>query len=261
MNTFRNKIGFLSSNALKIIAMILMLVDHVGYILYPNIEVLRIIGRLSFPIFAFHIAEGCRYTRNKLRYFLLIFILAIIFQLVLYFFLDETYMGIFVTFSISILATYALMFVKKTIFEKGFYVYHVILSIILFIGVIAGAYFLNLYFTIDYGFFGCISPTIISLFSFTFIDKSKARNVNVVNKLYKLDCLLLKILTLSIALVLIWAFSIDISLKHVQLYSLLSIPILLLYNGKRGKYRLKILFYVFYPVHLVILNFIANYLM
>ena len=58
----------LTGNQLKIIAMICMTVDHVGFILFPKQEIFRIIGRLAFPIFAYMIAEGCRYTRNYGRY-------------------------------------------------------------------------------------------------------------------------------------------------------------------------------------------------
>ena len=57
----------LSGNALKIIGAITMLIDHMGVVLFPGIAILRIIGRISFPIFAFMIAEGCRYTKNKLK--------------------------------------------------------------------------------------------------------------------------------------------------------------------------------------------------
>ena len=59
-----SKIRFLSNNTLKIIAALAMLADHVGYLLFPDVTVLRIIGRLAFPIFAFTIAEGCKYTRK-----------------------------------------------------------------------------------------------------------------------------------------------------------------------------------------------------
>ena len=43
----------------------------------------------------------------------------------------------------------------------------------------------------------------------------------------------------------------------VQYYSLLAIPLLLLYSGKRGKANLKYFFYIFYPVHLAVLQGIA----
>ena len=63
------KQGVLNGNHLKLIAAFTMLLDHVGILLFPQIRLLRILGRLAYPIFAFMIAEGCRYTKNKLRYF------------------------------------------------------------------------------------------------------------------------------------------------------------------------------------------------
>ena len=44
-----------------------------------------------------------------------------------------------------------------------------------------------------------------------------------------------------------------VSQKNMQWWSLLTIPLMLLYNGERGSKKLKYLFYVFYPLHLVIL--------
>ena len=59
----------LNRNVLKIIALITMLIDHIGLVFFPGIEIFRIIGRISFPIFAFMIAEGCEHTENKKKYF------------------------------------------------------------------------------------------------------------------------------------------------------------------------------------------------
>ena len=58
------KLKTLSGNALKIIATILMVIDNVGYIIFPSVLAFRIIGRISFPIFAFMIANGTKYTKN-----------------------------------------------------------------------------------------------------------------------------------------------------------------------------------------------------
>ena len=48
----------MSSFALKIIAMITMLCDHCGYIFLNKTSFLNVIGKISFPIFAFQISEG-----------------------------------------------------------------------------------------------------------------------------------------------------------------------------------------------------------
>lgn len=65
---------------LKLIAMVAMLCDHAGKMLFPQIPVLRIIGRLAFPIYAYCLAVGCVYTRNPLNYLKRLLLLALIVQ-------------------------------------------------------------------------------------------------------------------------------------------------------------------------------------
>lgn len=57
-------------DTLKAIALLTMFIDHVGYLLYPKIFLLRIIGRLSFPIFAYLLAKGVKRTSNPRTYLL-----------------------------------------------------------------------------------------------------------------------------------------------------------------------------------------------
>ena len=92
----------LTGNQLKSIAMIAMTCDHVGLQLLPQFPILRIIGRLALPIFAYMIAEGCRHTRNRPRYLLTILGFAFICQAVYFFAMGSVYMCILVTFSLSI---------------------------------------------------------------------------------------------------------------------------------------------------------------
>ena len=102
------KRGILNGNHLKLIAAFTMLVDHMGVMLFPQVRLLRIIGRLAYPISAFMIAEGCRYTKNKLRYFFMVLVLGASCQLVYYLFARETRQNILLTFSCSILLIYTL---------------------------------------------------------------------------------------------------------------------------------------------------------
>jgi len=68
----------LSNSKLKIIALIAMTIDHVGYTLYPNLVILRIIGRVAFPIYCFLLVEGFRYTSSRKRYFIRLLVFALI---------------------------------------------------------------------------------------------------------------------------------------------------------------------------------------
>ena len=71
----------LTGNQLKILAMIAMTCDHVGLQLFPQWTFLRIIGRLALPIYAYMIAEGCRYTRDRRKYLLRMVSLAALCQI------------------------------------------------------------------------------------------------------------------------------------------------------------------------------------
>lgn len=65
---------------LKLVAMIAMLCDHAGKMLFPQYPIMRIIGRLAFPIYAYCLAVGCVYTRNPLNYLKRLLLLALIVQ-------------------------------------------------------------------------------------------------------------------------------------------------------------------------------------
>ncbi|MBR6407084.1 MAG: hypothetical protein IKS19_00620 [Clostridia bacterium] len=53
---------------MKIVAVISMLTDHIGYIFFPREMVFRVIGRIAFPIYAFLIAEGFGHTKSRIKY-------------------------------------------------------------------------------------------------------------------------------------------------------------------------------------------------
>lgn len=174
-----NPIGILSNFHLKLIALITMTIDHVGMMFFPRYDIFRIIGRLSFPIFAFLIAEGCSYTRNKLKRFLMIFGMGLIYLLVYYIYDGQLYGSIFMTFSFSIFFIFLLMDIKKMLFNKKYIIFSLLL--ILFGGLIYLTHLLNEVLYIDYGLFGILLPVFISLFDF--------RNTNAPKILKRLDCI------------------------------------------------------------------------
>ena len=231
----------LSGNMLKLIAAASMLVDHIGLMFFPQLDLLRIIGRLAFPIYAFMIAQGCKYTRNKKTYFLQIFVLAVFCQIVNYIFAKSLYMCILVTFSISILVIYALDYLKCSVFAPERPVGRIILGAVLTGMAVAMAALLNRIFQIDYGFWGCMVPVFASLF--------QLRGSTVPDRWNRLDHTDLHVLMLGLGLVLLW-----ISIGGLQLYALLALPLLWCYSGTRGKRRMKYFFYLFYPVHLAVLE-------
>ena len=72
------KYKVLDGFTLKMIAIITMLIDHVGHVIFPEIAILRIIGRFSFPIFCFLLVEGFFHTSNVKKYMFRLFGAAII---------------------------------------------------------------------------------------------------------------------------------------------------------------------------------------
>ena len=241
------RLRILNGNALKFLAAFLMVVDHIGFMFFPDILIFRIIGRLSMPMFALALSEGCRYTKNKTRHFLLLFALALLCQTVYYFFDDGSlYMCILVTFSIAVLNIYAMQNFKKRLFD-GSPVSKQAGAFLLFIGAVVGTYFLCNFCSpviIDYGFWGCMTPVLASLFDF--------RNIDAPKSLKRLDCLPLRVLCLWLGLLFLAFDWLEITL--LPFWALLSLPILLLYNGEKGKMKTKYFFYLFYPLHLVLLE-------
>ena len=108
-----NKLKFLSGNALKLFALVFMTIDHVGFYLLDNYLPFRIIGRLAFPIFAYMIAEGCKYTKNRARYLLTVFLTGAAFQIFYSIAQRSLYMNIFITFSFSIALIYLFDWAKS----------------------------------------------------------------------------------------------------------------------------------------------------
>ncbi len=233
MKTFR-----LSGNMLKIIAAVCMAIDHIGVILFPDNMLLRIIGRIAFPIFAFLIAEGCRYTKNKLRYFIVMALFAIVFQAFYTLFTADMYLNIFFTLSFAILIIYSLQFFSDAIKSKN--VTKIIFSAAFVILIIACVYITGQYFLIDYGFWGCMLP------AFAYVIPHG-------------EGLCRKILRTSLFAVGMFPIIGSVEIP-VQAYSYFSLIPLLFYNGKRGEYNMKYFFYIFYPVHIVILYTIGAYI-
>ncbi len=219
----------MSGFVLKMIAVILMIIDHTGLFFFPEALWLRVIGRIGFPIFAYFIAEGFRYTRSRMKYFLRIFVLAIICQLVYGIVGDFKTMCILVTFSCSLLLMETADRALKAHREektKDFVLYLLLLLSLLF-----GFYVFCQYFSVDYGFGGIVTPFLISLF------KRKPT----------------RLMAMGIGLALI-ALEVYLAISSpIQLYAFLSIPLIALYNGKPGRYRMKYFFYLFYPLHLAAL--------
>ena len=95
--------------SLKIIAIVAMLIDHIGAFFFQQLQILRFIGRLTFPIMAYFIGEGFYYTRNYKKYLGTMIVFALISELAFDLALfgrvvDFGYQNVLWTFVLSLIA-------------------------------------------------------------------------------------------------------------------------------------------------------------
>lgn len=230
--------GVFSGNALKLIAAAAMTVDHVGLLFFPQVKWMRIIGRLAFPIFAYMIAEGCKYTRSRMRYFLTMALLAAFCQGVYWVAAGSGYLSVLVTFSLAIPVIWALQSFREALTEG--HRFRAVRAGTALISAVVLVWYLNRVLTIDYGFWGCMLPVFPALFQ----GRRGAVPMDP-----RLDRKEVHVLCLGLGLVLLYR-----SLGGLQVWSVLSLPLLLCYSGRRGKADLKYFFYIFYPAHLALLQ-------
>lgn len=241
------KLRIFNSNTLKLLAAVFMFIDHLGLLFFPHKLWFRAIGRLAMPIFAFAISEGCRYTKNKIRYFLMLFVLGAICQIV-YFIVDPStlYFGILITFSLSVLLIYAMQYAKKQIFNGAASVLEKSCALLLFFVTLIGVVAFCNFFTVDYGLYGCLLPVFASIFDL--------HRIPAPDKLKKLDTIPLRVLCMAAPLALL-VFTVSwTNFGAISLVAFGSILLLFLYNGERGKRNMKYFFYIFYPLHLGLLG-------
>lgn len=79
----------ISSNALKVIVIIIMIIDHIGMFMFGKIDYdkyyfLRSIGRMAMPVFTYLVVQGYFYTKDRKRYIFRLFCLAVVTQIVLF---------------------------------------------------------------------------------------------------------------------------------------------------------------------------------
>lgn len=224
MNAIRSRFG-LTGNQLKLIAMLTMTIDHIGAILLPQYRFLRIIGRLSMPIYAFMIAEGCHYTHDRKAYFLRLAGLALLCQVV-YTLVDRSlYQCILVTFSMSVGLICAVENARKKKTPGSIFAAAALLAAVYFVCEKLSLFIPG--FHVDYGIWGVLLPVIVYF---------GGRDIVAFGLGVLLLCL---------------------SLGHTQWWAMLTVPLIALYNGQRGKHRLGWVFYLYYPAHLVILYAIS----
>lgn len=239
----------LSGSTLKIIAIITMFIDHIGAAIFENADImnyltysgnvsksfyinwtlvdliLRLIGRVAFPIFCFLLVEGFLHTRDVKKYALRLGVFCLISELPfnLAFFgqlLDSSHQNVFFTLLIGLLVLIGLKHFEGEGLKNG---------IPRALCIIAGVVVAVLLKT-DYDAFGVC----VIVFFYLFHDNKKLRNITT----------MLSLILASL-------------LEITGLFALIPIH---MYNGQRGL-SMKYFFYLFYPVHLLLLYGIGQLLL
>lgn len=224
----------LDGGVLKGIAAALMLTDHVGSILLPEVPVLRCVGRLAFPIFAFFIAEGYAHTRDFGRYFRRLAILAVVseipFNLENGAVFDLTRQNVLFTFCLALLTLRGLEALGR---ERGFGRWAGC-GLVLAAGFAAGELLRT-----DYGGWGVVTVALLHL-----CRDGRYAKLWLLLAMAAVNGLGMGSLTMPV-------FGGEMP---IQIFAVAALPMIWLYNGQAGPKGLRRAFYVFYPAHLLVLE-------
>ena len=222
-------------NVLKYIAIAAMLSDHIAMLFmaeYPLIYFfMRLIGRLTAAIMSFFIAEGFYYTKSKYKYGMRLGIFALFSQFAYTFFENGTLLTYNLLTDWNVIFTLFIGFCVLLAYQK---IINKPVRWIVIILLCAVSYF---------GDWMIIAPVWILCF-YIFRDNKKKR-----------------IIVFSVLAAVEVASCIPFIISHGEIWQIgifLVIPLLLLYNGKKGSDSPihKWAFYLFYPLHLLALGII-----
>lgn len=204
----------MSSFMLKSVAMVTMFIDHMGAVFFPEYEIFRIIGRISFPIFCFLLVEGFYHTGNVYKYLGRLVLIGVISEPIF----DKVFYGTWCTFThnnvfwtlISGLLCMMICNKMSNVIEK----YIVFLAVLL----------LSSYIPMDYGIYG------IAMIGGFYFFRNKV-----------------------VSIIAYQGFVNVLLMGGLQKYGLLGSIMTLLYNGKKGCRKASYAFYILYPLHLWII--------
>ena len=217
----------MTGSALKMIALLAMTIDHIGYFLVPSPDwqlFFRAIGRIAMPLFCFFIAQGYRYTSSKPRYFLRLSGFAILLEGFLYLYYlssGENYLfsiNIFLTLSAGLGCLMLLDSKDLRLIPVG-----LILAVAI------------MFTELDYGLYGIM---LILLFGM-------ANSF----RLYVIGFAAINILFIHLLPALLPDMA---RFSLLQWFSVLSLIGILSYNKMPGKQH-KAFFYLYYPLHISII--------
>ncbi len=230
----KSKSGFLSADALKIIAVVSMIIDHVAIVFFGGNAYMRAFGRLAFPIFAFFIAQGARKTSSPLKYCGRLLAFALISEIPFDLagsgeILEFKSQNVYFTLLLGLISTLCLRFLQR--YNIGF------LAVVSTIALSMAA----AYIESDFGAMGVVVITLMYIFN----DSTTASRFS--------GIVVAGALTSIVYVPLLKFFFLPTQLPA----AFAAIP-LSLYNGKRGKRINKYAFYLVYPIHFLVIYLISG---
>ena len=240
----------LTAGGLHILAMALMLCDHMWAALFPAAEWLTCLGRLAFPIFAFLLAEGFFHTHNLRRYLLRLLLGAVLSEIPF----NLMYSGsVFYPFHQNVLWTFLLSLLLMALMDRVRQRFRPLPAVLVCCALAAAGFLLSYGAMLDYYGVGVLTPLVFYAF--------RGRNWRCF--LGQLACLYL----LHVRLLGGYFYEISIAGFQVQLVqqglALLALIPIWLYQGRQGPHSraFQIVCYGFYPAHMLVLYAIRGLLL
>ena len=237
----------INNNTLKIIAMILMLLDHLWGTIIPGNQWMTLIGRMAFPIFAFLIVEGFFHTSDLKKYMKRLFIFGLISEIPFNLIYTGSiifpfHQNVMFTLLLGLLIINEIDKLKNTKEIKKKII--PILKIFLFL-------LISIIGFVDYGVTGVLTIVVFYLF--------RGFKLAWIGQLISL--ILLYIVFFEGQSVILNIFNHEYFLP-LQSIGVLSLIFIWLYNGEKGKNNklIKYLFYSFYPVHMLVIYLIYYFI-
>ena len=237
MNGFCKNFQFLSGAELKLIAIISMLADHVNKaLIYPYLEsnhgflafisdVFDIIGRIAFPLFCFMLVEGYFKTRNRKKYLLNLLLFGVISEVPFDMFTTASFFNmnwnnVMFTLALVLVTAWIIDTLKEKMQKRPKALWYLVSILIVLVMCIV-----SMSLSLDYEHHAIL----IGYFFYLFHDMP------------------------------VFAIPFGYASMFKEPWALLGFGLTLTYNGERGKQH-KMLYYWFYPVHLLILGLLRLYL-
>ena len=233
----------LNRDVLKYIAIFTMTLDHIGWYFLsfftPTAQIFHILGRTTAPVMCFFMAEGYTYTKSKKKYALRLFVFALLSQFP-WWYLHDNYF----TLSFNMMFTLFLCLCAIFVFDT---VENTVMKTALIILICYLTTFCDWHI---YAVLWCLV-----FYKYKDNEYKKFTAFSVVSLFYVFETFIKRLTDYEAGL----DFAVTSSLFTLGVF--LSIPLLMMYNGKKGNFRMnKWVFYWYYPVHLFIICVIKMYM-